>query len=164
VSFEDLTGWNILADLRLAIFYLSEVGSGILLNILMIIGGGGLLALAEWGRRLSLGVAWLKIVRQVAMAILMLVLVLPITTERTQKVFAKMEAQIQAKSGAVAMRMTDMARIGAIWGAITAIVGAIIACIYPGLMVWFLTRPRARAACLPVSSKPGPPEEAMQWS
>jgi len=164
-AFQDLTGWNILSDRRLAIYYVSEIGLGILLNLLMIIAGGGLMALAEWGRRLALGVAWLKILRWVAMAIVTLTLVLPITMERTHKAFAKMDAQVRAGGAATPMKMTDLARISAITGAITAVVGAVLACVYPALTLWFLTRPRARAACLAVAPKARatPPEELLEW-
>jgi len=165
-AFQDLTGWNIMSDRRLAIYYVSEIGLGILLNLLMIIAGGGLMALAEWGRRLALGVAWLKILRWVAMTIVTLTLVLPITMERTHKAFAKMDAQVRAGGGAATpMKMTELARISAIAGAISAVVGAVVACIYPALTLWFLTRLRARAACLAVSPKAQatPPEELLEW-
>ena len=41
---DDLLGWNIFSDVRLAIYYFSEVASGMLLNLLMIIAGVGLMA------------------------------------------------------------------------------------------------------------------------
>src|SRR5262249_47762574 len=152
-AFQDLTGWNILSDRRLAIYYVSEIGLGILLNLLMIIAGGGLMALAEGGGRLAPGVGLAKVFARVAMGLLTLTLVLPITMERTHKAFAKMDAQVRAGGAATPMKMTELARISAITGAITAVVGAVLACIYPALTLWFLTRHRARAACLVVSPK-----------
>ncbi len=163
-SFQDLTGWNIMSDTRLAIYYFSEVGSGILLNILMIVAGGGLLALTNWGRRLALGVAWLKILRWAAMIVVTLVLVVPITTERMQKAFAKIDAQAQAKGGPAPFKMTDFARMSAMMGAVFATIGGIVASIYPALTLWFLTRPRAVAACLPLKSEPEEPKETMEWT
>ena len=163
-AFGDLSGMNLLADPRLAIYYFSEVGTGILLNLLMIIAGAGLMAMAEWGRRLALGVAWLKILRWVAMTVVVLVLVLPITMERMNKAFTKIDEQNRQAGRAVPMKMSELARISAITGAVFAVLGAVAGSIYPALTLWFLTRPRARAACLPVSSKPETPEEPMQWS
>jgi hypothetical protein len=45
--------------------------------------------------------------------------------------------------------MLNIAQIGAIFGGVTAVFEALIFSIYPGLTIWFLTRPRARAACIP---------------
>jgi ABC-type multidrug transport system fused ATPase/permease subunit len=165
-AFGDLTGWNMFSDPRLAIYSISEVGAGILLNILMIVAGAGLLGLTNWGRRLALGVAWLKILRWAAMIVVTLVLILPITTERMQQAFAKMEAQQARAAGGAAVRMpmTEIARISAMTGAVFAVIGGLVATIYPALTLWFLTRPRAVAACLPVTSKPEGPPETMQWS
>ena len=88
----------------------------IVLNVLMAIAGVGLLGLAEWGRRLAIGVAWLKIVRWVAMIMVTFVLILPITAQKTQKMFdsiqAQAKAQAQAKSGgrgAATMPMMNIA-------------------------------------------------------
>ena len=41
---QDIMGWNIFSDVRLAIYYISEVSSGMLLNLLMMISGAGLMA------------------------------------------------------------------------------------------------------------------------
>ena len=59
----DMMGWNIMSDRRLAVYYFTEVVSGMILNIVMIISGIGLLSLADWGRRLAITTAWLKILR-----------------------------------------------------------------------------------------------------
>jgi len=163
-GFNELSTWNIFSDRRLAIFYCSELGLGMLLNLLMIIAGGGLMALAEWGRRLALGVAWLKILRWIGMIIVTLTLVVPITMERMQSAFAKIEAQTQRGGAAAPIPMTELARISAISSAVLTVVGAVVACIYPAFTLWFLTHPRARAACLAVSSKPAPPGEPREWS
>jgi hypothetical protein len=164
----DLTGLNVYSDPRLAVYYFSEVGAGILLNILMIISGAGLLGLTNWGRRLALGVAWLKILRWVAMTVAVLVIVLPITTERMQKAFEKINAQAQAQAGAgtppPAMPTAEIAKMGALMGAVLAVIGAIVAMIYPALTLWFLTRPRAVAACLPAKPQAPDEQDMMQWS
>jgi len=149
-AMDDLLGWNILSDIRLAIYYCSEVGSGILLNLLMIISGAGLMALAEWARRLALGVAWLKILRWVAMIVVTMVLILPMTAEKTQKMFAQMEIQANVQSGGRPMvaPFSQIGRFAAIFGAVTMVFTGAVASVYPALSLWFLTRPPTRAACL----------------
>jgi hypothetical protein len=164
-NFTALSGMNLVADRRLAIYYFSEIGAGILLNILMITAGAGLMAMADWGRRLSLWVAWLKILRWAAITVLMFVLVLPITMEHMGKAFDQMLEQTNKAGGKAApIKGSDLARISAISSAVFAVLGAIGGSIYPALSLWFLTRPRARAACLPASEKPKTPGEPMQWS
>ncbi len=148
-EFMDLSNWNVFADIRLAIYYCTELGAGILLNLLMLVSGVGLLGLAEWGRRLAVGVAWGKIVRWVAMVIVTMVLVLPITTQKMQKAFDKVEQQTKARGGrAAAFPMGSLAQFTAISGAITAVFEAVVFSIYPGLTIWYLTRPPTRAACM----------------
>ncbi|MFI5461331.1 MAG: hypothetical protein ACHRXM_38505 [Isosphaerales bacterium] len=164
----DLMGWNAFSDVRLAIYYCSEVGAGMLLNLLMIISGAGLMALAEWARRLALGVAWLKILRWVAMVVVMMVLVLPITVERTQKVFQQMETQGKAQSGGrvVVFPLGQMGRFTAIAGAVTVVFSAVVASVYPALSLWFLTRGPTRAACLkelPATELPNAKEAGEAW-
>jgi hypothetical protein len=135
-----------MADPRLAIFYWTEVTSGILLNLLMIIAGGGLVALADWSRRLALGVAWAKVVRWVAILVFTLTLIIPITSERIREAFSKAEAQ--AGGPGAPFSATQMVQYMAIFSAVTAVFSAILAVVYPCLSIWFLTRPEARAACL----------------
>jgi hypothetical protein len=161
-EFMDLSNWNVFSDFRLAIYYCTELGVGILLNLLMVISGVGLLGLAEWARRLAVGVAWAKILRWVAMTILTMVLVLPITTQKMQKAFDKIEQQTKVRAGAATpFPMGGLAQLTLISGAVTVVFEALVFSIYPGLSIWFLTRPRVRAACiakLPLVP-PGPGDE-----
>jgi head-tail adaptor len=145
----EITGFNIYSDIRLTIYYFSEVTAGILLNLLMIISGVGLLGLAEWSRRLAVAVAWGKILRWVAMMVITMVLVLPITTQKMQKFFDNIQRQTTAKGGRVtAGPMINMSQVTLISGAVTIVFEAIVFSIYPGITIWFLTRPRTRAACM----------------
>jgi hypothetical protein len=155
----DLLGWNIFADIRLAVFYLGEVGAAILLNLLMIISGVGLMALAEWARRMAIWVAWLKILRWVAMTVVTLMLVLPISLEKSQKAFRQVEAQAKAQSGgkAVFIGISQMGRVMAIASAVFTVFEAVVASVYPALSLWFLSRPPTRAACLRETPSTEPP-------
>jgi hypothetical protein len=146
VKMDDLSGWDVMADHRLAIFYWTEVTSGILLNLLMIIAGAGLVALADWSRRLALGVAGAKVVRWVAILVFTLTLIIPITSERMHAAFSKPE--VQASGPGAPFSATQIVQYMAIFSAVTAVFSAILAVIYPSLSIWFLTRPEARAACL----------------
>ena len=155
----DVTIWDTYADPRYRAYFCGEVSLGIVLNIAMIVAGAGLLATAEWGRRLAIWVAWGKIVRLVAMAVITLTLIVPMTAEYTQPSLDKIAAQ--ARLGGPAMS-NQMAQVMAILGAVGAVGFTVVGSIYPGLAIWFLTRPRARAACAGRSAeKPaGKPPEA----
>jgi len=164
-AFMELSNWSVFSDIRLAIYYCTELGVGILLNLLMVVSGVGLLGLAEWARRLAVGVAWAKIVRWVAMTILTMVLVLPITMKKMEPAFAQMNLPRGGRGSGPGL-MVNISQIGAISGAITAVFEAVVFSIYPGLMIWYLTRPRVRAACMarlpliPPVSGDGPGEPA----
>jgi len=141
-------------DIRILIYTWTELASGILLNVLMIIAGAGLLALAEWARRMAIGVAWLKIAKWVAVVVVTMGLVIPVTTEKMQKMFTKIEAQTKTKTGRGpnVFPMGGLAQFTAVMSAVTSVGMALVASIYPALTIWFMTRPRARAACLAASS------------
>jgi hypothetical protein len=151
----DVTIWDTYADPRYRAYFCSEVSLGIVLNIAMIVAGAGLLAMAEWGRRLAIGVAWGKIVRLVALAVITLTVIVPIAAEHTQPSLDKIAAQ--ARLGGPAMS-NQMAQVMAILGAVGAVGFTVVGSIYPGLAIWFLTRPRARAACAGLGPKRPQPE------
>jgi hypothetical protein len=140
----DVTIWDTYADPRYRAYFCGEVSLGIVLNIAMTVAGAGLLATAEWGRKLAIGVAWGKIVRLVAMAVITLTVIVPMTAEYTQPSLDKIAAQ--ALLGGPAMS-NQMAQVMPILGAVVAVGFTVVGSIYPGLAIWFLTRPRARAAC-----------------
>jgi hypothetical protein len=70
-----------------------QIGSGLLLNALMIVSGAGLIGLKEWARKLVLGVAGFKVLRLVALTTATL-LFLPTQMKQTQAMLARMEAQM----------------------------------------------------------------------
>ena len=123
----DMMGWNIMSDRRLAVYYFTEVVSGMILNIVMIISGIGLLSLADWGRRLAITTAWLKILPcWVAMTIVTMVLVVPITAERTDKMFRQIQVQANAKSGGppAGTPMVGLGQMTAIMSAVAVVFSA----------------------------------------
>jgi hypothetical protein len=162
-AMNEMMGFNVFSDIRVAIYSFSEMITGMILNVIMVVSGVGLLGLAEWGRRLAITVAWLKIMRWVAMIVVTLALIVPITAQKTQKMFDSIQqAQARAQAnaggrGAASMPMMNIAAFTSIAGAVAMIFTALIALIYPILSIWFLTRPPARAACLRASNPPSAP-------
>jgi hypothetical protein len=155
----DMMGWNVMSDIRLTIYYFSEVISGMVLNVLMVISGVGLLGLAEWGRRLALGVAWLKILRWVAMLVVTLIVIVPIMSEKMDKMFQQVQTQAQSRGKTAATPMVGLGQMTAIVSAIGVVFSALVASIFPGISLWFLTRPPTRAACLQRSKAAEPPPQ-----
>jgi hypothetical protein len=163
-AMNEMMGFSVFSDIRLAIYSFSEMITGMILNVLMAISGVGLLGLAEWGRRLGVTVAWLKIVRWVAMIVVTMILILPITVQKAKKMTDSIQTQVQvqAKSAGRAappmpMPMLNLGIIMSIAGAVGMFFTALIASIYPALSIWFLTRPPVRAACLLPSKAPSAP-------
>jgi hypothetical protein len=158
----DLTGFdevmNTANDPRIVAYTFTELGAGIVLNIAMIISGIGLLTLAEWARRLALAVAWLKIARWVAIVGATTFLVVPITTAKMQPWIRNIQAQTAGKTGRGASSATFamMSQGTAIFSVVSAVGSALVACVYPVCVIWFLNRPQARAACLAASSSRAP--------
>lgn len=120
-------------DRRIIIYTYAETITGILLNVLMVISGAGLLRISEWGRRLAISVAWLKILRWITIMAFTMVVIVPITTEVSQKMFHELEKQIKTQSGrgATPFPMASMAQFAAIATAATSVVSALFASIYP---------------------------------
>jgi hypothetical protein len=150
---------NISSDKRIVKYTAVEATSGIILNVMMLISGIGLLRMAEWGRRLALGVAWLKILRWAAIVTYTLIVIVPISTAMTQKMLQQIEKQAKAKSGGgTPFPMAILAQATAVATAVMSVVTALFASIYPVLSLWFLTRPPTRAAIL-ARAKPSPPPD-----
>lgn len=160
----EFTGMNVMADKRIAAYYAVEVSAAVVLNVLMIVSGAGLLGLREWARRMAIIVAQLKILRWLAMTVLMMVLVLPVSMEFSQKAMAAVEAQIKAQGAGAAMPvpMSEFIRLGMIVSAVWQVFCAIVACVYPALLWWYVSRPPARAACMK-QPEPEQQEPNLEW-
>jgi hypothetical protein len=146
--FEEAKGLQ--TDSRIVAYTYTEMATGVILNILMIVSGVGLLMLAEWARRLAVAVAWLKILRWVTIVGATAFVILPITTAKMQPMLQRMQVQVGGGPGggggtSVALMATQMQFVV---GIVTTVASAVIAAIYPVFLIWFLTRPNARAACL----------------
>ena len=62
-AFDDLQNMTAYNEPKLAIYEIFDISTAVVLNVLMIVAGGGLMALKEWARRLAIWVAGLKILR-----------------------------------------------------------------------------------------------------
>jgi hypothetical protein len=164
VPFSNLSSMNVMSDKRIAAYYAVEVSAAVILNVLMIVCGAGLMGLSDWARRMAILVAQLKILRWIVMTVLIMVLVLPVTMEITEKAMAAAEAQIKAQGSGAAMPvpMSELVRFGMIFSAVWQVFCAIVACVYPALMWWYLSRPPARAACMR-QPEPEKKEPNLEW-
>lgn len=138
-------------DRRLLIYNYSEMSAGIVLNVIMIVSGVGLVALAEWARRLAIVTAWLKIARWTAMTVATIFVILPITTEAMQPLNRSIQAQTTGRPGgppSPSMVIANLTQISVVISVVSSIGTALVASVYPACLVWFLTRPPARAACM----------------
>ncbi len=144
------------SDRRIQIYTYTESATGIVLNVCLIVAGCGLLALAEWARRMAIAIAWLKLARWAVIVGVTMLLIIPITTEKMNKMFTNIGKQATGKSGRAGSPFpaTSLAQMSAVVSAVTSVATAVIASIYPVCLIWFLTRPRARAACLAASKPP----------
>lgn len=144
---------------RIRAYTYAESITGIVFNVFMIISGVGLLWRAPWACRLALGIAWLKILRWIAIVIFTLVVMVPITTQMTQRMMQGIEKQTAAKSGGARSPIptATVAQFAGIATAVTTVVSACFAMIYPILTLWFLTRPSTRAALMARANPAGPP-------
>lgn len=137
-----------------------EVTSGPLLNFLMVISGIGLLQLKGWGRVLGVWVAALKIIRLVALCILLTVVILPklssslggfVKTDAGEAVLAKaMEDQRTQPGGGTPMPdPQEILNMINVMGYGAAIAVACFGSIYPLIALIVLTRQSAKVACAP---------------
>lgn len=134
--------------------------TGPVLNLAMIAAGVGLVMVTEWGRRLGIVVAVLKVVRLVVLTGMLVLMVIPATTftleeiARTpigrQVVEHAMDQQRTRQPGpAPAHQLTplDVVQVlrGLGYGSAVMMLG--LGLIYPVVSLVVLTRPGARAAC-----------------
>jgi hypothetical protein len=163
-AFEDLQNMNAYTEPRLAVFYILDISTAVVLNVLMIVAGAGLMGLKEWARRLAIRVAQLKILRWIAMVVGSMVVIVPMTMSKTQPAITAMEAQMKAAGGGgLPMSLATVMRWALMFGVIVMVFGAIVASVYPAMMWWNLTRPPARAACLKKEPELVQPARSPKW-
>ncbi|HEX8200536.1 MAG TPA: hypothetical protein VF590_08610 [Isosphaeraceae bacterium] len=134
-------------DPRVVAHYVADFGSGMLLNVLMLAAGIGLVRLREWGRRMSLWVAGLKLARLLAVTASVIVVVVPVTTRNMQRAFAELQQQAGPAPAQGQPNAAEMAQSLGTMSTVYAIGLLILGAIYPAITLAVLTRPGSRAAC-----------------
>jgi hypothetical protein len=136
--------------------------SGTLLNVLLIVAGVGLVRLKQWGRRLGIWVAALKLVRLVALCALLTAIVVP-ALSRTLGQFARTDVgeafvrqaveqqntrSIASPAGStLRLSASDIVEILRAVGYGYAFMSLGLGAIFPAVSLVVLTRPGARLAC-----------------
>jgi hypothetical protein len=142
--------------------------AGLILNALFVASGIGLVMLKEWGRKIALWVAGVKLVRLAIFLAVFILVVIPSIVRMLDGMFGQItaisaqQAAAQGKAAPPALppqaRATMVQTAGIMYSSF-AVVYVILALIYPGILLWMLTRPGAIAACQrrSWSGKPEPP-------
>jgi hypothetical protein len=136
----------------------ADVITGPLLNLLLLISGVGLLMRQNWARVLAIATAFLKIVRLVALCVLLIGFVVPrggkaldalAGSEMGQEFFKQAMEQQKARGAVQAGPQPTpeiMAQYLQSFGNVYAILLPCLGSIYPLIVLVLLTRPGARAA------------------
>jgi len=137
----------------------TDMISGLVLNLAMLISGISLLGLKEAGRRMALWTFGLKIVRLCTMALLMIIIIIPITSRMSSEMMTEMT------KGGAGMPPTavfgDMGKLQAALGSVQAVLGAVFGSIWPIIGIVLLTRPGTRAACQATVAKTPLPDQGL---
>jgi hypothetical protein len=154
VEMPDVTKIYGMSDPRVLGYYLVDMFSALLLNLAMLVAGVGLLSVKEWGRRLGLWVARLKLLRLFVLYSVFLAVIVPVQVQSMREGFAEMEKlgpqranQPRDVPAAVAQGMT-YTLIG------TAVGMMLLGAIYPGITWLLLRRESVRAACTQEPANP----------
>lgn len=82
-----------LDDVRVRLHYGLDAVSCLFFNLLMLISGFGIMRFARWGRSLGITIAWLKLIRLVALTLSMVFVVAPFMNPKSASMMAQMAEQ-----------------------------------------------------------------------
>ncbi|WP_152051694.1 hypothetical protein [Tautonia marina] len=116
------------------------------INVLMIVAGAGLLQRVEWGRRLSLWVAGIKLARLLILQTVFVVFVVPSFARQLGKA---VEETMTIQGRGMPAGMPNMTQLYAGIYTVMGIGMLILGAIYPIVMLVLLNRPGVKAASLP---------------
>ena len=135
-----------------------ELGTGLLVNLMLLASGIGLLYCKTWSWKLGFWTAILKIARLVVVYAACIIVVIPIFSQKLGAAVGKMMAQQQAVAGRSAAFSPPpdlFVKVYSVMYSGMAVGMIALGSIYPLIMIWTLTRPGVRAACFPYRpSKP----------
>ena len=124
-------------------FGIADTAVGFLLNVVMVIGAAGLVGLREWGRKTVVIVSALKLAKLALSSVLMIAWVLPIQMRMMRE---QLDPMFKNQPGAPPGSAMTAELVAAMTMGGT-IVWALMASIYPILLLVMLTKTRVRAAC-----------------
>ena len=127
-----------------------EILTGLGLNIVMLVSGIGLLKYRGWARNLAIWSALLKIARLFLVYGFFILAVVPPMSQAIGEMVGQMMVAQQANQVKVTGPMPDAVLLTKVYTIMYSVIGAgmiMVGSIYPGVMLWFLTRPRVKAAC-----------------
>jgi len=138
-------------------WYWVEILTGLAVNVVLLISGIGLLKYKGWARSLGIWTALFKILRLGLLYGFFIIVVVPPFSKAVGEAVGQMmvqQQQIMGGKGAPAMADPQMfTKIYAIMYSFMGVGMIAIGSIFPGIMLYFLTRPRIQSACDP-SHKP----------
>jgi hypothetical protein len=147
-------------------FYMTDLITAAVLNLLMLLAGIGLVWLRNWGRILGMWVAGLKIIRLVVIYTIFAVSIGPVMTKATVDMISKMQKVQQrqaARAGQPAapgiltnQQQLQVAKTLAVMWTGYAVGFVILGSIYPAVALVLLSTEGCRAACQQRTSKSRP--------
>ena len=125
-------------------FYMTDVASGLILNVVMLIVGGGLLGLREWGRKGGVFLSAFKLLRLVVLYGFAIAVVAPQQASLMVEGAAEFARQMPPRAG----QPPPGAETAAVYGMLIAgaLAVMVLGAIYPAISLWLLTRPGVKAA------------------
>lgn len=146
------------SDPKIAQYSWIDALTGIPLNLALIVAGLGLLQMSEWGRKLSIWVAGLKIARIVLAQGYWIFGVVPGFSRQIGGMASQMVTQAQAGGGGGGPPPIDFTMLYLVMYSIIGVFTILAVIIYPIISLVVLRKPGVRAACLP--ARPVDPEFA----
>ena len=136
---------------RVMAYFMTDILSSIVLNVLLLVSGIGLVGMKEWGRKQALWVAAIKIGLLFVLQFYNIVMVAPVMAKQMTEVMEQMMSQVApgSRGGPPPGFGSELATVYGISLTVTAVGTLLVGSIYPGILLWFLTRPEAKAACRP---------------
>lgn len=133
-------------DPKVVAFWTIDAVSGIVINLLMVIAGIGLVARSEWGRKMSIAVAIIKLLRLAGLYGYAAMAVLPTMVRDSAKALHDLAASAPQNDAQPLPPLAEMAQQMGSVGLVVLVVFALLAAIYPALLLFLLTRPSVRVA------------------
>jgi hypothetical protein len=153
------SGMEMARDPAYVRFDWAEILTGLALNVPLVAAGIALLRPREWGRRLALWVAGLKLVRLAILAVASVVVVVPLVARSMDRQFEAIGAQMPTGRAATPAQARQLKQMSGVMGVVMTgfYVGFyVLGAIYPAVVLGVLTRPGVRAACQEPKPEPGP--------